>query len=89
MLNRLQSSPNNQKYHTKRMEIKVGPPAMEPNILNAALAAAEAIHASVQIVPQVGNDTIAPNQEGRSEHDVPVQPKTGETPSEGTPGGAQ
>lgn len=89
VFNKIQMSPNNQKYHSTRMEIKVGPPAMEPNILSAALAAAEAIHATVQIVPESKDNAVPPEQEGRAELNVPIQPEVGETPTEGTPGGPQ
>lgn len=82
-------SPRQQRYCSTRMEIKVGPSPMDQNILSAALAAAEAINASVQIVPKSENNPVAPEQEGGAQHDISVQPEAGETPSEGTTGGPQ
>jgi len=89
IFNKIQTSPSRLRYCSKKMMIEVGPPAMEPNILSAALAAAEAIHATVQIVPKSEDNPVTPDQEGRTEHDIPVQPEAGETASEGTPGGPQ
>lgn len=89
VFNKIQNSPNNQKYHSTRMEIRVGPQPMAKNILSAALAAAEAIHATVQIVSKGEDNPIAPEQEGGAQLSVPVQPEAGKTAEEGTPGGAQ
>lgn len=89
ILNHLQSRPKNQKYHTKKMMIKVGPPQMEPNVFAAAITAQELINAKLQVIPYKQGNAIAPDAEVRPEHDVRVQPEAGEKATEGTQGGPQ
>lgn len=87
VFNKIQTSPNRLRYMMRRMMIEV--PKLAANILQAAQAAAEAINASVQIVPKSENNPVAADQERGAEQHIPVQPEVVEKAPEGTPGGPQ
>lgn len=80
----MQKSPRHQRYSSRLMRVKVGPPAMDQNILGAALAAAEAIHASVQIIPNIKGNTKPESPERTEKLELSVQPEVKPEAPEGT-----
>lgn len=83
--NRIQSNPKRFRYHAKRT--KIGPPPLAPNIFNAAMAAAEALNASVQIVPDTKNDAESKDAEVGPEQSVPTQSEGSQVGPQSADGG--
>lgn len=91
IFNHIQTKTKSSRYHMKKLTMMIDLNKVEPGVVEAGLQAIQIMKENANAIQKLSeskNNPVPADAEGRTESDIPVQPKNGEEGTQGTDAGA-